>query len=147
MSTESANPNGANGVLYGGDGKLLWKQFASILLCSCWAMIFSCIILYFVEITIGLRVSELIELTGLDDGEFGESIVAGHVLVNSNVAMSAADSLHSSDGANELDGTDLNSVVHPSVNDIDAYRRAIEMVPTLNRRKASDGDISIVQIR
>jgi ammonium transporter, Amt family len=71
FSTKEINPSGPDGVFYG-NGDLLWKQVVVVLAGAGWAFVVSFLLLHIIKRTIGLRVSEEDEKTGLDKVIFGQ---------------------------------------------------------------------------
>lgn len=72
FATVLINPNGANGLFYGGL-KLFGAQIISTLASIVFAFIGTIIILYIVDKISGLRVSEFEEMQGLDISQHGEN--------------------------------------------------------------------------
>ncbi|MEE2690352.1 MAG: ammonium transporter [Pseudomonadota bacterium] len=71
----------ARAAIYGGDGGLLdgnagqvWTQFVGTLATIAWSGVASFILLKLIDLTIGLRVKEDIEVEGLDIGLHGETV-------------------------------------------------------------------------
>jgi hypothetical protein len=67
-------------LFYGGSGEQLGKQLVGILVTATWSVLGTYIALALVNTTLGLRVSEVNELAGLDETFYGESMIAGHVM-------------------------------------------------------------------
>ena len=65
FASTAINPDGANGLFFGNPGQL-WIKFISIIATMAFAFIMSLIILKFVDLIIGLRVSDEDEEKGLD---------------------------------------------------------------------------------
>ena len=61
----AVNPDGADGLFFGNPGQL-WIQFVSVIASMAFAFIMTLIILKVVDLTIGLRVTEEEEVSGLD---------------------------------------------------------------------------------
>ncbi|MGH2790347.1 MAG: ammonium transporter [Actinomycetota bacterium] len=66
------NAAGADGLLFGGGAALLGKQLVAIVVTLVFSLVVSLVLLKIVQATIGLRVSESEELTGLDLGQHSE---------------------------------------------------------------------------
>ena len=73
------------GLIYGGKATILTKQIVGVLTTIAWSSSFTYIILKIIDYTVGLRVSAVKELQGLDTAVHGESIVAGHMVTNNTV--------------------------------------------------------------
>ncbi len=71
FATTSVNPNGANGLLYGG-AAFFGKEAAAVIFVSIYAFLFTYVALYIIGKITQLRVSEEEEKMGLDESEFGE---------------------------------------------------------------------------
>jgi len=69
---------GQTGLVYGGGFKLLGQQAAASGITTVWSIVLTLIILKVIDWTIGLRVSEEDEITGLDLSQHGE---AGYALI------------------------------------------------------------------
>jgi len=67
------------GLFYGGGAKLLWVQTYGSLSYILWAALGTFIVLFILKKTIGLRVSELEELEGLDVHEHGMEAYPEHI--------------------------------------------------------------------
>ncbi|MBR9855602.1 MAG: ammonium transporter [Algicola sp.] len=67
------------GLFYGGTGKLLWVQFYGSLSYIIWAATTSFVVLFILKKTMGLRVSELEEVEGLDLHEHGIEAYPEHI--------------------------------------------------------------------
>ena len=65
---------GQNGVFYGGGGRLLSYQVASICFTVSWCAIVTFILLKAIDMTIGIRVAAEDEIAGLDSSLHGESM-------------------------------------------------------------------------
>jgi len=74
MADASAVPGGdfVNGVFFGG-GILLWNQILSIVVVMAFSFVATFVIAKVLDSTIGLRVSESTEMTGLDVSDHGEA--------------------------------------------------------------------------
>mgnify|MGYP003324491345 CR=1 FL=1 len=74
MADASAVPGGdfVNGVFFGG-GILLWNQILSIGVVMAFSFVATFVIAKVLDSTIGLRVSESTEMTGLDVSDHGEA--------------------------------------------------------------------------
>ncbi|MCR5260440.1 MAG: ammonium transporter [Candidatus Gastranaerophilales bacterium] len=72
FATVLINPDGANGLLYGGF-KLFSAQIISTISCIIFAFVGTLFVLYIVEKISGLRVSEFEEMQGLDISQHGEN--------------------------------------------------------------------------
>ena len=74
MADTSAVPGGdfVNGVFFGG-GILLWNQILSIVVVMAFSFVATFVIAKVLDSTIGLRVSESTEMTGLDVSDHGEA--------------------------------------------------------------------------
>ncbi len=66
------NPDGTNGLFYGGSIKLIFAQLAAVAVTAIVAASISFAILKLIDLTIGLRVSEADEIQGLDIATHGE---------------------------------------------------------------------------
>jgi Amt family ammonium transporter len=76
FATEDIAGAGLNGVFYGTTevgGRQLGNQIYAIVVVTCYAAFCTFVILKVLEATVGMRVSEDIELLGLDQGIYGES--------------------------------------------------------------------------
>jgi len=65
FASTAVNPDGADGLFFGNPGQL-WIQFVSVIASMAFAFIMTLIILKVVDLTIGLRVTEEEEVSGLD---------------------------------------------------------------------------------
>jgi len=65
------NPNGANGLIYGGVG-FFGKQVCAVALSSVWAFTFTYGMLWIIDRITPVRVEEAQEEKGLDAGQHGE---------------------------------------------------------------------------
>jgi Amt family ammonium transporter len=65
FASTQINPDGANGLFFGNPGQL-WIQFVSIIATMAFAFVMTLIILKFIDITIGLRITEEDEVKGMD---------------------------------------------------------------------------------
>ena len=72
FATTAINPNGANGLLYGG-GSFFVKQMAAVVGTAIYTFIFTYGMLYAINLITPVRVTEAEELTGLDETLHGES--------------------------------------------------------------------------
>ena len=74
MADASAVPGGEfeNGVFFGG-GILLWNQILSIAVVTAFSFVATYVIAKVMDKTIGLRVTESTEMTGLDVSDHGEA--------------------------------------------------------------------------
>ena len=68
----NVNPEGANGLFYGGSFQLVLAQFTAVVVTALVSAAMSFVILKLIDLTIGLRVSESTELQGLDIATHGE---------------------------------------------------------------------------
>lgn len=68
----AVNAAGADGLLFGGGAALLGKQFLAIIVTLVFSLVVSLVLLKVVQATVGLRVSEAEELTGIDLGQHSE---------------------------------------------------------------------------
>ena len=66
------NPDGANGLIFGG-AHLLKVQIISTIACVLFAFLATLVILKIIDLTLGLRVSEIQEMQGLDISQHGEN--------------------------------------------------------------------------
>jgi Amt family ammonium transporter len=71
FASTAVNPDGANGLLFGNPGQLL-IQLLAVVVVSAYSMAVTWIILKALDVTIGLRVEEQEELSGLDVTQHGE---------------------------------------------------------------------------
>jgi ammonia channel protein AmtB len=72
FASTSVNQAGADGLFFG-NPSLLWTQALAVLSTYCYVFVVSYIILKSIDLTLGLRVSEEEEETGLDYTQHGES--------------------------------------------------------------------------
>ena len=72
------------GLLYGGNGKLLWVQTYGSLSYILWASLASFLVLFLLKKALGLRVSEKVELDGLDIHEHGMEAYPEHITSQNN---------------------------------------------------------------
>ena len=72
FATTAINPNGADGLLYGGGGFFL-KQMAAVVGTAVYTFVFTYIMLYVINLITPVRVTEVEELTGLDETLHGEN--------------------------------------------------------------------------
>lgn len=87
-SLADASGNTLKGLFYGGGFKLLGLQLLGVITVAAWAAVTITIAFFIIKITIGLRVSEEEELTGLDSTEHGLiSAYSGFSLMDVTVGM------------------------------------------------------------
>ncbi len=72
FATTAVNPNGVNGLLYGNPDQLQ-IQVIAVAVTALYASTMTWLILKFVDLTVGLRVEEGEEITGLDTTQHGEA--------------------------------------------------------------------------
>jgi len=72
FSRKALNPSGADGLL-AGDPSLLVKQAVGLLAAGAWTVVLTLAILFVVDKTMGLRVTEDDEREGLDASQHGEA--------------------------------------------------------------------------
>lgn len=72
LAEKAVNPAGANGLFFGGDFSLLGNQAIAVSAAAIFAFVASWILLKLIDKTIGLRVSEDLEVIGLDKGQHEE---------------------------------------------------------------------------
>ena len=72
FATLDVNPDGANGVFYGGSWNLIWAQLAAVGVTIVISVVASTIILKAIDAVIGLRVDPETEQRGLDLASHGE---------------------------------------------------------------------------
>jgi Amt family ammonium transporter len=72
LATEVA-PDGANGLFYGGGVDQLWRQAVGAVAVLAYSLVVTAIIAFIIKATIGLRVSDEDEVTGIDETEHAES--------------------------------------------------------------------------
>lgn len=72
------------GLLHGGSGKLLWVQTYGSLSYILWVSLASFLVLFLLKKTIGLRVSQKVELEGLDLHEHGMEAYPEHITSQNN---------------------------------------------------------------
>ena len=101
---------GQNGVFYGGGGRLLSYQVASICFTVSWCTIVTFILLKVLDMTIGIRVAAEDEIAGLDSSLHGES-------------MHAEDSLH----GEKMDGsvTSTGEIIKETVPRSDEVKKVV----------------------
>ena len=63
---DPASPAGATGILFGGDWGLLGTQAVAIVSVFVYTFLVTALIAWLLKITVGLRVADDIEITGLD---------------------------------------------------------------------------------
>ncbi len=73
FATTTINPNGVNGVFYGGDFSFLGKQVVAIVFASAWAFVFTLYMLKFINKMVKVKVSDTEEEMGLDISFHGET--------------------------------------------------------------------------
>jgi len=78
----TGHDNHPSGLFYGNSGDQLGKQVAGILVTATWSVCGTFIVLKIVDFTVGLRVSEINELSGLDEAFHGESMIAGQMVTS-----------------------------------------------------------------
>ena len=71
FATTTLNPNGADGLIYGGFG-FFTGQVIAVVIAAVWAFVFTYVMLYLIDLVTTVRVSETIEQEGLDEGITGE---------------------------------------------------------------------------
>jgi Amt family ammonium transporter len=72
FATKTVNPNGADGVFYGGGFYFLGKQLVAIVLASAWGFIFTLLVLRLINKFVTVKVSRMDERKGLDMAFHGE---------------------------------------------------------------------------
>jgi Amt family ammonium transporter len=72
LADTAINAAGADGLLFGGGAALLGKQFVAIIVTLVYSLVVSLVLLKVIQATIGLRVTEDEELTGVDLGQHSE---------------------------------------------------------------------------
>jgi len=72
FATKSVNPNGADGLFYGGGIIFLLKQIAAIILAASWGFIFTLLMLKIINVFVPVRVSAKDQEKGLDFVFHGE---------------------------------------------------------------------------
>lgn len=72
FATKAINPNGADGLLYGG-GSFFVKQMVAVVGTAIYTFVFTYGMLYLINLITPVRVTETEELTGLDETLHGES--------------------------------------------------------------------------
>jgi Amt family ammonium transporter len=72
FATTTINPNGADGLLYGGGWTLLYKESVAILFAITWASLFTWVMLIIINKFIKVKVSEEIQNNGVDMHMHGE---------------------------------------------------------------------------
>lgn len=78
FATVAVNPDGADGVFYGGAMSVLVGQIVAVVITVVYAVVVSFILLKILDATMGLRVSQEGEIKGLDLNEHGEE---GYIFV------------------------------------------------------------------
>ncbi|CAB4922034.1 unannotated protein [freshwater metagenome] len=73
FGTSSVNNVGVNGIFYGGGAGLLGKQAIGVALVALYSFVATLIIGYLIEKTIGFRVKEDVEVSGIDLNEHAET--------------------------------------------------------------------------
>ena len=73
FGTSSVNNVGVNGIFYGGGAGLLGKQTMGVALVALYSFVATLIIGYLIEKTIGFRVKEDVEVSGIDLNEHAET--------------------------------------------------------------------------
>jgi Amt family ammonium transporter len=73
FATTTANSAGGNGLFYGGGLNQLWRQAVAAFAVMIYSFVLAYIIGWIINKTIGFRVSEEAELTGIDEAEHAES--------------------------------------------------------------------------
>ena len=68
------------GLFYGGGMSQFWAQLVGVVTCVVTLSVLSIIVYYIIELTVGNRVSEQIEIDGLDMAEMGAPGYAGMVM-------------------------------------------------------------------
>ena len=71
FATTAMNPEGAQGLIYGGFG-FFTGQVIAVIIAAIWAFAFTYVMLYLIDLVTTVRVSEAIEEEGLDEGITGE---------------------------------------------------------------------------
>jgi Amt family ammonium transporter len=72
FASKAVNPGGADGLLAGNPG-FLGTQIFGVLVVGVYAFVFSWALLKLVDVTMGLRLTEELEVQGLDLGEHSET--------------------------------------------------------------------------
>ena len=72
FATKTVNPNGADGVFYGGGFMFLVKQLTAIILASAWGFIFTLLMLKGINKIVPVKVSHMDQKKGLDLAFHGE---------------------------------------------------------------------------
>lgn len=70
---DPAAPAGATGLLFGGGWSVLWAQFLGAMAVLVYSFVVTLVIAKALDMTIGLRVSEVAETAGIDNAEHAES--------------------------------------------------------------------------
>ncbi len=69
---KSVNATGADGIFAGGGFSFFFKQTVAVLLASAWGFIFTYVMLYVINLITPVKVSDEVQLLGLDDAIHGE---------------------------------------------------------------------------
>lgn len=72
LATKTVNPNGADGVFYGGGFTFLFKQLVAIVLAASWGFVFTILMLKGINLLTPVKVSRMDERKGLDLAFHGE---------------------------------------------------------------------------
>lgn len=72
FATTSINPNGVNGLFYGGEASFVGKQIVAIVFASIWAFVFTYLMLKGINKLVEVKVTESEEEIGLDMSIHGE---------------------------------------------------------------------------
>jgi ammonium transporter, Amt family len=72
LATKSVNPNGADGLLYGGGTSFLLKQLVAIVFAAAWGFVFTLLMLKAINKIVPVKVSRMDEKKGLDMAFHGE---------------------------------------------------------------------------
>jgi ammonium transporter, Amt family len=80
FASTMVNPNGADGLLFGGGFTFLSKQLAAVVISSVWAFGFTYGMLWLINKFTPVKVSETDEETGLDSSEHGEEAYEGSMI-------------------------------------------------------------------
>ncbi len=71
-ATTFINPNGVNGLFYGGGTELFLKELVAVIVACVYAFAFTYFMLVVINLITPVKVSELVEDAGLDEGIHGE---------------------------------------------------------------------------
>jgi Amt family ammonium transporter len=94
FQTTYVNDTGVNGLFYGGGVSQLGKQALGALAVLAYSFVVTAIIAYVIKVTMGLRVSDEEEVTGIDEAEHAESAYEFSGLRSGSSSISkAADAL------------------------------------------------------